>query len=204
MPEVLAANSAQYLKKGRAYYTRQSNTQQRPKIFLVTPSFVKLGNTHQTNVHLKSVSEFRVQKHETRSNEKDFSSLLFCLVQCHVHLHVHVYEDENRNWGAGAWDLLQYNASDTCTCTCMSCTFCTSYNHNYTALFQVIILSFNTYCFKILKDASRSFIILELFAGNLPTLKRALHFTQIHWYRYNVSVFMTIIRNEVDMERTAV
>ena len=55
---------------------------------------------------------------------------------------------------------------------------------------------------KILKDASRSFIILELFAGNLPTLKRALHFTQIHWYRYNVSVFMTIIRNEVDMERT--
>ena len=47
-------------------------------------------------------------------------------------------------------------------------------------------------------------IIIELFAGNLPTLKRALHFTQIHWYRYNVSVFMTIIRNEVDMERTAV
>ena len=60
------------------------------------------------------------------------------------------------------------------------------------------------YYFQILKDASRSFIILELFAGNLPTLKRALHFTQIHWYRYNVSVFMTIIRNEVDMERTAV
>ena len=54
--------------------------------------------------------------------------------------------------------------------------------------------------FKILKDASRSFIILELFAGNLPTLKRALHFTQIHWYRYNVSVFMTIMMMVIKTE----
>ena len=42
-------------------------------------------------------------------------------------------------------------------------------------------------------------LVVELFAGNLPTLKRALHFTQIHWYRYNVSVFMTIIRMVIKM-----
>ena len=55
-----------------------------------------------------------------------------------------------------------------------------------------------------MKNASRSFIILEWFAGKLPTLKRALHFTQIHYrYRFNVSVFMTIIRNEVEMEKNS-
>ena len=73
---------------------------------------------------------------------------------------------------------------------------CTRSHKFYFPAVKVVVIN----GFKILKDASRSFIILESFAGNLPTLKRALHFTQIHWYRYNVSVFMTILMMVIKTE----
>ena len=81
--------------------------------------------------------------------------------------------------------MSQYSLSVLCHCVALADCIRPGYvGGQFVITRNILSFSFlhnnnNNIVAQILKDASRGFIILESFAGNLPTLRRALHFTQI-------------------------